>query len=282
MVLNTKVICLQFCNLVRWGGWWGVPGWLLLPLSAAGVLFCPLSPSCGNPSHFPSFSSVTVSLCLSSKALHLWPAASQPIPGALQDEAMTLSCSEANGEEALLPSLPRTGGPHRMATRLPSPEPLCSSGPTSCLGAREPMWRPLTLLLPIWVSSSGVRVWHGLALESWSLIWGFQPPLGIALTSSWGICRSPGCQQGRQLAILVSEPARGWGKRSQVCGEIVCDWHVFIQLSPIGLGTSLYLVIPLPWHRPLLSRQELNIRKYDAAEAEVRINSKSQLELAWS
>nr|KAF6468326.1 transmembrane serine protease 5 [Rousettus aegyptiacus] len=41
-------------------------------------------------------------------ALHLWPAASQPIPGALQDEAMTLSCSEANGEEALLPSLPRT------------------------------------------------------------------------------------------------------------------------------------------------------------------------------
>ncbi|KAM5227020.1 transmembrane protease serine 5 isoform 3-T3 [Hipposideros larvatus] len=40
--------------------------------------------------------------------LYLWPAASQPIPGTLQDEDMTLSCSEANGEEALLPSLSRT------------------------------------------------------------------------------------------------------------------------------------------------------------------------------
>ncbi|XP_053756460.1 transmembrane protease serine 5 isoform X4 [Panthera pardus] len=40
--------------------------------------------------------------------LYLWPAASQPSPGNLQDEEMPLSCSEASGEEALLPSLPRT------------------------------------------------------------------------------------------------------------------------------------------------------------------------------
>ncbi|XDA84137.1 hypothetical protein R6Z07M_013945 [Ovis aries] len=39
--------------------------------------------------------------------LYLWPAASQPTPGALQDE-MTLNCSEASSEEALLPSIPRT------------------------------------------------------------------------------------------------------------------------------------------------------------------------------
>nr|XP_031526367.1 transmembrane protease serine 5 isoform X3 [Vicugna pacos] len=39
--------------------------------------------------------------------LHLWPAASQPVPGNLQDEEMTLNCSEASGEEALQPSLPR-------------------------------------------------------------------------------------------------------------------------------------------------------------------------------
>ncbi|XP_014640503.1 PREDICTED: transmembrane protease serine 5, partial [Ceratotherium simum simum] len=41
--------------------------------------------------------------------LYLWPAASQPVPGNLQDEEMTLNCSEASGsEEALLPSLPKT------------------------------------------------------------------------------------------------------------------------------------------------------------------------------
>ncbi|KAG8519033.1 Transmembrane protease serine 5, partial [Galemys pyrenaicus] len=40
--------------------------------------------------------------------LYLWPAASQPTPGTLQDGEMTLSCSEASGEEALLPSLPST------------------------------------------------------------------------------------------------------------------------------------------------------------------------------
>ncbi|KAM9079889.1 transmembrane protease serine 5 [Megaptera novaeangliae] len=40
-------------------------------------------------------------------ALYLWPAASQPVPGTLQDEEVSLNCSEASGEEALLPSLPR-------------------------------------------------------------------------------------------------------------------------------------------------------------------------------
>ncbi|XP_032495726.1 transmembrane protease serine 5 [Phocoena sinus] len=40
-------------------------------------------------------------------ALYLWPAAPQPVPGTLQDEDMSLNCSEASGEEALLPSLPR-------------------------------------------------------------------------------------------------------------------------------------------------------------------------------
>ncbi|XP_073664297.1 transmembrane protease serine 5 isoform X2 [Tursiops truncatus] len=40
-------------------------------------------------------------------ALYLWPAAPQPVPGTLQDEDMSLNCSEASDEEALLPSLPR-------------------------------------------------------------------------------------------------------------------------------------------------------------------------------
>ncbi|XP_025212579.1 transmembrane protease serine 5 isoform X3 [Theropithecus gelada] len=40
--------------------------------------------------------------------LYLCPAASQPISGTLQDEEITLSCSEDGGEEALLPALPKT------------------------------------------------------------------------------------------------------------------------------------------------------------------------------
>ncbi|XP_023063819.1 transmembrane protease serine 5 isoform X4 [Piliocolobus tephrosceles] len=39
--------------------------------------------------------------------LYLCPVASQPISGTLQDEEITLSCSEAGGEEALLPALPK-------------------------------------------------------------------------------------------------------------------------------------------------------------------------------
>uniref|UniRef100_A0A8D2BZ83 Transmembrane protease serine 5 n=1 Tax=Sus scrofa TaxID=9823 RepID=A0A8D2BZ83_PIG len=40
--------------------------------------------------------------------LYLWPAASQPVPGTLEDEEMTWNCSEASDEEALHPSFPRT------------------------------------------------------------------------------------------------------------------------------------------------------------------------------
>ncbi|XP_030897321.1 transmembrane protease serine 5 isoform X7 [Leptonychotes weddellii] len=51
--------------------------------------------------------SVTLSLSLSSEVLYLWPVASQPAAGTLQNEEIPLSCSEASGEEALLPMLPR-------------------------------------------------------------------------------------------------------------------------------------------------------------------------------
>ncbi|KAM8955252.1 transmembrane protease serine 5 [Lycaon pictus] len=56
----------------------------------------------------PSLFSVTLFLPLSFEVLYLWPAASQPTPGTLQDEEMPLGCSEASGQEALLPLLPRT------------------------------------------------------------------------------------------------------------------------------------------------------------------------------
>uniref|UniRef100_A0A8C2P420 Transmembrane serine protease 5 n=1 Tax=Capra hircus TaxID=9925 RepID=A0A8C2P420_CAPHI len=77
--------------------------------------------------------------------LYLWPAASQPTPGALQDE-MTLNCSEASSEEALLPSIPRTVS-FRMNTSedfllevqlraRPDWMLLCYEGWSSALGAR--------------------------------------------------------------------------------------------------------------------------------------------------
>ncbi|XP_054986436.1 transmembrane protease serine 5 isoform X2 [Sorex araneus] len=40
---------------------------------------------------------------------YLWPTASQPAPGNLQDEEGTLSCSEASGDNTLLPGIPRRG-----------------------------------------------------------------------------------------------------------------------------------------------------------------------------
>lgn len=44
------------------------------------------------------------------EVLYLWPAASQPTSGTSQDEDPTLSCLEAGGEDAPLPSPPKAGG----------------------------------------------------------------------------------------------------------------------------------------------------------------------------
>lgn len=84
------------------------------------------------------FPPVNLSLSLFSEVLYLWPAASQPTPGSLQDEDMNLSCSEANGEEALLFSLPRTGGPHPQGYKTPTPALGPFTGPLFWLGAGRP------------------------------------------------------------------------------------------------------------------------------------------------
>lgn len=68
---------------------------------------------------------------------YLWPAASQPTSGTSQDE-MTLRCSEASSEDALFPSLPKTGGSHPRSQDSSSPrspaEPQDSSKitPSGC------------------------------------------------------------------------------------------------------------------------------------------------------
>ncbi|KAB1254767.1 Transmembrane protease serine 5 [Camelus dromedarius] len=60
--------------------------------------------------------------------LYLWPAASQPVPGNLQDEEMTLNCSEASGEEALRPSLPRAARSGLPCPHRPSIQPQVGCG----------------------------------------------------------------------------------------------------------------------------------------------------------
>ncbi|XP_027437284.2 transmembrane protease serine 5 isoform X3 [Zalophus californianus] len=85
----------------------GAAGWCERRLLASRGLVLPLGPLRWESLPSPSLSSVTLSLSLSSEVLYVWPAASQPAAGPLQDEEIPLSCSGASGEEALLPVLPR-------------------------------------------------------------------------------------------------------------------------------------------------------------------------------
>lgn len=99
------------------------------PQAAAFVSLCcrglvlPLGPLMWESLPSPGLLSVTLSLSLSSEVLYLWPVASQPAAGTLQDEEIPLSCSEASGEEALHPMLPRAGGPPPQAYGPHPPRP---------------------------------------------------------------------------------------------------------------------------------------------------------------
>ncbi|XP_055129154.1 transmembrane protease serine 5 isoform X5 [Symphalangus syndactylus] len=101
--------------------------------------------------------------------LYLCPAASQPISGTLQDEEITLSCSEASGEEALLPALPKT-----VSFRINSEDFLLE------VQVRD---RPCWLL-----------VCH----EGWS------PALGLQICWSLGHLRN-NCTSGRVVSLRCSE-----------------------------------------------------------------------------
>ncbi|XP_053451341.1 transmembrane protease serine 5 isoform X2 [Nycticebus coucang] len=91
--------------------------------------------------------------------LYLWPAASQPISGTLQDEEMPLGCSEASGEEALLPALPR---------------------PVSFRVDRE------DFLLEVQVKAQSD--WHLVCHEGWS------PAVGVQICQSLGHLRMTYCK----------------------------------------------------------------------------------------
>ncbi|XP_013366404.1 PREDICTED: transmembrane protease serine 5 [Chinchilla lanigera] len=81
------------------------PGDRLQPVSQAGS-WCSFRRGCAVLGALGMLAGVGVGSWL--LVLYLWPAASQPTSGTPQDEEMTLSCSEASSEDALLPSLPKT------------------------------------------------------------------------------------------------------------------------------------------------------------------------------
>ncbi|EHB05223.1 Transmembrane protease, serine 5 [Heterocephalus glaber] len=86
------------------------PGDQLQPASQAG---CSLRRGCAVLGALGMLASVGIGSCL--LVLYLWPAASQPTSGTSKDEDVTLSCSEAGSEVALLPSLPKTVSSRRSS-----------------------------------------------------------------------------------------------------------------------------------------------------------------------
>lgn len=139
-------------------------GWSRGSLQAAAFvslccrgLILPLGPLMWESLPPPSLFSVTLSLSLSSEVLYLWPAPSQPAPGTLQDDEIPLSCSEASGEEALLPVLPRAGGPHPQGYRLPPPalSPFTALGSPLPARGKQTRMKGRDVTASIWVSSSG-------------------------------------------------------------------------------------------------------------------------------
>lgn len=99
---------------------------------------------------------------------------------------------------------------------------------------------------------------HSPALKSPSLIWSSQHSLGTILIPGLGWARSPGWEEGWQLAI--------WGRVSQqdgaggtgACGEPACSRQ---GSSPTPHCTP---PTPLPSHCPLPAKHELGIRRLGA------------------
>ncbi|XP_030685523.1 transmembrane protease serine 5 [Nomascus leucogenys] len=139
--------------------------------------------------------------------LYLCPAASQPISGTLQDEEITLSCSEASGEEALPPALPKT-----VSFRINSEDFLLEvqvrDRPCWLLVCHEG-WSP-TLGLQICWSLGHLRLTHhkGVNLTDIKLISSqefaqLSPRLGGFLEEAWQPRNN--CTSGRVVSLRCSE-----------------------------------------------------------------------------
>ncbi|XP_036049316.1 transmembrane protease serine 5 isoform X2 [Onychomys torridus] len=131
--------------------------------------------------------------------LYLWPAASPPISGTLQEEEMTLNCPGISNEEELLPSLPKT-----VSFRINGED----------------------LLLEVQVK----------AQPNWLLVCdeGWTPALGMRVCQSLGHLSS-NCPSGRIVSLKCSEcGARPLASRI-VGGQAVASgrwpWQVSVMLG---------------------------------------------------
>ncbi|XP_058302850.1 transmembrane protease serine 5 isoform X2 [Hylobates moloch] len=139
--------------------------------------------------------------------LYLCPAASQPISGTLQDEEITLSCSEASGEEALLPALPKT-----VSFRINSEDFLLEvqvrDRPCWLLVCHEG-WSPALGLQICW-SLGHLRLTHhkgvnltDIKLTSSQEFAQLSPGLGGFLEEAWQPRNN--CTSGRVVSLRCSE-----------------------------------------------------------------------------
>nr|XP_030872312.2 transmembrane protease serine 5 isoform X1 [Gorilla gorilla gorilla] len=139
--------------------------------------------------------------------LYLCPAASQPISGTLQDEEITLSCSEASAEEALLPALPKTVS-FRMNSEDFLLEVQVRDRPRWLLVCHEG-WSPALGLQICW-SLGHLRLTHhkgvnltDIKLNSSQEFAQLSPRLGGFLEEAWQPRNN--CTSGRVVSLRCSE-----------------------------------------------------------------------------
>ncbi|KAL0626774.1 Transmembrane protease serine 5 [Plecturocebus cupreus] len=210
------------------------PGDQQHPVSQAGR-WCSLRRGCAVPGALGLLAGAGVGLWL--LVLYLWPAASQPISGTLQDEEITLSCSEASSEEALLPALPKTVS-FRISSKDFLLEVQVRDWPRWLLVCHEG-WSPALGLQICW-SLGHLRLTHhkgvnlsDITLNSSQEFAQLSPTLGGFLEEVWQPRNN--CTSGQVVSLRCSEcGARPLASRI-VGGQVVAPgrwpWQVIVALG---------------------------------------------------
>ncbi|XP_074256711.1 transmembrane protease serine 5 isoform X2 [Saimiri boliviensis] len=210
------------------------PGGQQHPVSQAGR-WCSLRRGCAVPGALGLLAGVGVGSWL--LVLYLWPAASQPISGTLQDEEITLSCSEVSSEEAPLPALPKTVS-FRISSKDFLLEVQVRDWPHWLLVCHEG-WSPALGLQICW-SLGHLRLTHhkgvnlsDITLNSSQEFAQLSPALGGFLEEAWQSRNN--CTSGRVVSLRCSEcGARPLASRI-VGGQAVAPgrwpWQVIVALG---------------------------------------------------
>uniref|UniRef100_A0A2R8MCG5 Transmembrane serine protease 5 n=1 Tax=Callithrix jacchus TaxID=9483 RepID=A0A2R8MCG5_CALJA len=210
------------------------PGDQQHPVPQAGC-WCSLRRGCAVPGVLGLLAGVGVGSWL--LVLYLWPAASQPISGTLQDEEILWSCSEASSEEALLPALPKTVS-FRVSSKDFLLEVQVRDWPRWLLVCHEG-WSPALGLQICW-SLGHLRLTHhkgvnlsDITLNSSKEFAQLSPRLGGFLEEAWQPRNN--CTSGQVVSLRCSEcGARPLASRI-VGGQAVAPgrwpWQVIVALG---------------------------------------------------